>query len=402
MNKFWSRKSPATGILWVWLAGSFLQLPALAEQEASPQPPEPAATQFAYERDNGVIYRQGETDLWLGVRGQFRYNSSSTLLDTDSEALVDRSLSVNRARIKGGGRVFRRWLALYGEYDLEGAQWLDHRATVTVAGWLDIRVGQWKSEFSRERVNSSGEQQLVERSISNYWFTIDRQRGFSTSTRLGEGSAWDSRIWVQGLSGTGLNAPTEQGSGLLLGRWQWNPDGEELPFSGSDLERRSKRLSAVALAFVTGESRCTRFSSEGCGQLPGFADGDYDLDQFMLETALHHRGIGWEQELHFKRIRDERTGEITRLLGGYAQLGSFLNEWWPSVPAPLEVVGRVALVDPDTSAGGDRRSELTVGANWFFDRHRNKLSMDLSRLGGDALSGEGSQTRVRLQWEISL
>jgi hypothetical protein len=47
-------------------------------------------------------------------------------------------------------------------------------------------------------------------------------------------------------------------------------------------------------------------------------------------------------------------------------------------------------------------TELTVGANWFFDRHRNKLSMDLSWQDGNVLGGGGSQTRVRLQWEISL
>ena len=34
-----------------------------------------------------------------------------------------------------------------------------------------------ESDYNRERVDSSGKQQLVERSISNYWFTVDRQPG---------------------------------------------------------------------------------------------------------------------------------------------------------------------------------------------------------------------------------
>lgn len=360
------------------------------------------ALELDYERDRGLVIRQGETDLWLGLRGQFRYDDAATVLDTEEDALIGRSLTINRARLKGGGEVFRNWLAVYGEYDLVGSQWLDHRATVTVGGWLDIRLGQWKSEFSRERIISSGNQQLVERSISNYWFTIDRQRGFSTSTRLGEGTDWDSRIWIQALSGVGLNRSTEPDSGLLLGRWQWNPDGEPLPFSGSDLERRRQRLSSVALAFVTGDTACTRFSSEGCGQLPGFDEGRYELDQLMLETAFQHRGVSWQQELHFKRIRDEDSGAVTRMVGGYAQIGSFLNEWWPAVPAPLEIAARIALVDPDLGRGGDLSSELTLGANWFFEGHRNKLSVDVSRLRHDVtLPGERSH-RLRLQWEISL
>ena len=294
------------------------------------------------------------------------------------------------------------WLAAYGEYDLVGSKWLDYRATVSVAPWLDIRVGQWKSEFSRERINSSGKQQLVERSISNYWFTLDRQLGLSTSARFGAGTRWYSQFWVQALSGLGLNRATENGNGLLMLRWQLSPDGEVLPFSGSDLARRSERVSSLALAYVTGDSRCTRFSSDGCGQLPGFADGDYDLEQLMLETALQHRGISWEQELHFKRVRDEQTGAVTQLVGGYAQIGSFLNEWWPAIPAPLELAARFAIVDPNTDRSSDTNRELTLGANWFFSGHRNKLSLDLSWLEDDDLLDGGKQTRLRLQWEISL
>jgi len=395
-------RHPLAAVLWL------IALPLLASEDASEVASDDAGAQessnrtFAYEPDRGLVFRQGATDLWLGLRGQFRYNNTATELDTEEERLIDESFKVNRARIKGGGTVGAPWLAAYGEYDLVGSKWLDYRATVTVSGWLDIRVGQWKSEFSRERINSSGKQQLVERSISNYWFTLDRQRGFSTSARFGEGTRLDSRIWVQALSGLGLNRETERGKGLLMTRWQWNPDGEELPFSGSDLARSPERLSSLALAYVSGDSRCTRFSSDGCGQLPGFSDGDYDLEQLMLETALHHRGLGWEQELHYKRIRDERTGEVTRLVGGYAQLGSFLNDWWPKVPAPLELVARFALVDPDTDRSGDTNRELTLGANWFFAGHRNKLSLDLSWLEDDDLLDGGEQTRLRLQWEVSL
>ena len=371
-------------------------------RSAAPSEESDQSEGFAYERDRGLVYRQGDTDLWLGLRGQFRYNNTSTELDTDEPSLTDESLSVNRARIKGGGTVAVPWLDAYGEYNLVGSQWLDYRATVTVSGWLDIRLGQWKSEFSRERVNSSGKQQLIERSISNYWFTLDRQRGLSTSARFGAGSRLDSTFWVQALSGLGLNRATERGNGLLLLRWQWNPNGEVLPFSGSDLKRRAERLSSLALAYVSGDSRCTRFSSDGCGQLPGFADGDYDLEQLMFESAVQHRGLSWEQELHYKRIRDERTGEVTRLVGGYAQLGSFLNEWWPSVPAPLELAARLAIVDPNTDRSGDTNRELTLGANWFISGHRNKVSLDLSWLEDDDLLDGGNQTRLRLQWELSL
>ncbi len=357
-----------------------------------------------YERDRGLTFTSGETDLWLGVRGQFRFTTPSTSLDPESGTYHDddNPLSVNRARIKGGGTLVRDWISFYGEYNLKDSQWLDYRSTIAVNDWLDVRFGQWKSEFSRERYISSANQQLVERSISTYWFTLDRQRGLSTSARFGAGTRADLQIWIQALSGLGLNRATERDNGLIMARVQWSPDGEQLPFSGSDLKRREEPLRSLAVALVTGETQCSRFSSDGCGQLPGYQESEYDLDQLMFETGMHYRGLGWEQELHVKRVRDKVTGSSTTLVGGYMQFGSFLNEWLPRVPPPLEIVGRYALVDPDTGTSSDLQQEWTLGANWFFSGHRNKLSLDFTWLDTGNLFDHGSQTRLQLQWELSL
>ncbi len=374
----------------------------LASQAHSSDAPGPA--EIRYEPDRGLVFRQGETDLWLGLRFQPRLDTYGGTLVEAEDLLTDQdtTLELRRARIKGGGKVLRDWISVYTEYDVKSSLWLDYRGTVTVGGWLDIRFGQWKHEFTRERVISSGKQSLVDRSISNYWFGIDRHRGLSTSTRIDQGGRWDSRIWVQALTGTGHNASSERGQGLILARWQWNPAGKELAFSQSDIARSPEPISSIALAYVTGDTPCSRFSSSGCGQLPDFEAGDYELEQFLIETAIHHRGIGWEQELHFKKLTDEQTGRVTRMAGGYGQLGFFPNEWWPAAPAQLEIVGRMALVDPDTDEGSDLHQEWVLGANWFFNGHRNKLSFDVTRLDYEEPDLESSKLRFRLQWDVSL
>ncbi|MEM1305459.1 MAG: porin, partial [Planctomycetota bacterium] len=191
-------------------------------------------------------------------------------------------------------------------------------------------------------------------------------------------------------------------SGLALARWQWNPAGEVLPFSQSDLVRRPSPVSSIALATVFGRTPFTRFSGSGGGDLPGFDRGDYDLRQFLIETAWHYRGIAWQQELHWKDFEDRATGETTRLIGGYAQVGSFLNEWRPAIPPQLELVARGSLVDPDRSLNDNSQSEWTLGANWFINGHRNKLTADVSWLDVDSPAGDASQTRFRLQWELSI
>ena len=294
------------------------------------------------------------------------------------------------------------WFRIYSEYDFESDTLLDYRATATYEGWLSFRVGQWKSEYNRERIDSSGKQQLVERSLSNYWFTVDRQLGAGISPRLAQGTRADTRLWFEVLSGRGRGASFENGDVLLLGRIQWNPAGEELPFSQSDLKRRQRVLPSIAVAAISGDLPYTRFSSSGGGQLPGYEQGDYRLRQLLFETALHYRGLGWQQELHWKEVKDRSNGQTRELWGGYAQLGSFLNEWWSAVPAPLEFVGRLSYVDPDTPQRSDEHWEYTVAANWYFHGHRNKLTLDVSHLDFDEGAASGSENRLRLQWELSL
>lgn len=391
------------GGLWPTLASA--QAPA-EEPAAEGSEREPGAfDDFSY-GEKGLTYAPADsaTDLWIGLRFQMRADTHEGNLVTAADLREDpgTSLEFRRARLKGGGTLFFDWLDVYSEYNFPTEALLDFRATFKLNNQLSVRIGQWKSEFNRERVDSSGKQQLVERSIMNYWFTVDRQLGVSATTRLGEGTSADTKFWLEALSGTGRGGSIDAGKMLWLGRAQWNPMGKVLPFSQSDLKRREEPLSSIALAGIVGSTAYSRFSGSGGGNLPGLEEGDYDLSQLMFETAVHYRGLGWQQEVHWKRL-ESATDETTReLAGGYAQLGSFVNEWWPSLSPSLELVARYALVDPDRDQAGDTQQEWTLGANWFFNGHRNKLTVDYSWLDFEDPGEDATGQRLRLQWELSI
>ena len=95
---------------------------------------------------------------------------------------------------------------------------------------------------------------MAERSISNYWFAIDRQPDIALSGRLGCGTRGDSNWWVEYLSCQGRGGGWASGSRLWLARYQWNPRGKPLPFSQSDFEHRERVLTSVAVAMVEGET----------------------------------------------------------------------------------------------------------------------------------------------------
>lgn len=354
----------------------------------------------------GLEYKpaNSETSLWIGLRFQTRFDTYHGDLNSadDLEGEAGDEIDLRRGRIKGGGTLFADWLQVYSEYDFPSDTLLDYRVTATWRGWLSFRAGQWKSEFSRERIDSSGKQQLVERSISNYWFTVDRQRGLAASARLARGTRADTRVYLEYLAGQGLGGSFDSGRGLWLGRVQWNPSGTQLRFSQADLRRYDKPVPSIAFAVISGRSPHTRFSSDGGGDLPGYQVGDFDLRQYLVETALHYRGFGWQQELHFKRVTDRNTGAQREFMGGYAQLGSFIGEWWPAAPRQLELVGRFAAVDPDRDRAADKQYEWTVGVNWFINGHRNKITADYSWLDFNDPAQGASRSRFRLQWELSL
>ena len=355
---------------------------------------------FQYESADGNNF------LWFGVRLQTRYSDSA--IDHDdapgqpTESGTETKL--NRGRLKLGGHVLTPRFAVYTEYDFSKDQLLDLRVTYEVAKWLNIRVGQWKSEFNRERIDSSGAQQFADRSIATPWFTIDRQKGIVASGRLGAGTALDSSYWLGRLSGAGRGGDLDNADGLWMGRYQWNFTRRVLGFSQSDLGRRDKPAGSVAIAAVSGKSMYTQFSGAGGGQLPGFQNGQsdrYRIRQALFETAWQYQGFSWQQELHWKKVTDSVTNTEQKIVGGYVQAGMFFSEVWSSVPEPLEFALRYASVDPDGSDNNGIEREAMVAANWFFKGHRNKLTADISRIIRREVNDNETETRFRLQWDVS-
>lgn len=314
-----------------------------------------------------------------------------------------------RARFKAEGAVFRPWIEYSMEHDLVNNRLLTADVTIARFEGLQFKFGQWKANYSRERVDSSGKQQFAERSIVNRVFTLDRQKGAMVTGRLMKGTLGDSRYYGGVFSGTGrgISSRDERGrSPLLVARYQWNFLKRDVEHSQSDLAYHEKPAASLAFAAASNRGRYTRFSSSGGGQLEGFAAGDpgqYSIRQYLEETALKYRGFSYQQEFHWKRIIDNKNLRTTRLRGSYAQAGYFFHHLAPAIPKQLETAFRYAFVDRDTSAPDDLLQEFTFAVNWFFEGHSNKLTFDVSRLRLNQ-TGEPhlADTRYRAQWDITL
>ncbi|MGI9341310.1 MAG: porin [Gammaproteobacteria bacterium] len=341
------------------------------------------------------------------LRGQFRFSTLDVDADSDPASMRrdESDVSLNRARFKLGGHAFQPWMKYYTEYDFVSHYLLDLWIEPQPFEELGFRIGQYKVPYNRERFDSSGKQLFAERSVVTPPFTLDRQIGVTAMGRLFAGEGADSSYWVGVFRGTGRGGDGDGGSKpLVFGRWQWNVFRRVLPFSRSDISRRAKPAGSLALATASNRSAFTRFSSAGGGQLPGFDSGQkeqYDVDQAMGELAYMHRGFSVQSEYHWKRIDDRINSTSDELTGFYLDGGYFFSEIVDWMPEPLELIARYARVRPDDSRVATKQTEIAIGANWFFKGHRNKLTLDVTRLRETAGDVRNATWGTRLQWDVS-
>jgi phosphate-selective porin OprO/OprP len=365
-----------------------------------------------YNNEKGFEFRTKDNRFLLQIasRLQFRF---ATPEDQDPVSFNDftgdakTGFKINRARLKVGGHAFKPWLKYYWEYELSQSNLLNFQVMVEKWEWLKFQVGQFKLEYTRERRISSGEQQMVDRSVINRAFTLDRQQGVEIYGRLKGKKLADFNYWLGAFTGTGRgNTQNDDNQLMYFGRLQWNFTGVDLPFEGSDLEIHQKPTGILALNAATNQSPYTRFSQAGGGSLEGYENGQpgqYRVNQTNIETAFMYRGFSWQSELHRKEIIDKLNNNETDILHGYyLQAGYFFHqlfEWWPK---PLEFAMRNAAYRPNVEAAQTKKTETSAAFNWFFNGHKNKLTFETSYFTYDKSVNEpATELRFRVQWDVS-
>lgn len=349
--------------------------------------------------------------LQIQSRLQFRFSTPEDQDPVTFDDFTDQKTTefkINRARLKIGGHAYRPWIKYYFEYELSQSNLLNYTIKLEKLEWLRLQVGQWKVEYSRERLISSGEQQMIDRSVINRAFTVDRQQGIGVYGHLDGNGAADVSYWTAVLTGTGRGSTVNDDKHLMyFGRLQWNFLGPVLEFEGGDMEIHEQPSALIAVSAVTNRSPYTRFSQAGGGSLEGYENGlpgQYRVNQANVETAFMYKGFSWQSELHWKEIIDKLNNNETDVLQGYyIQAGYFVHEainWWPK---PLELAARNAGYNPNKEAEATKKRETSVVLNWFFNGHKNKVSFETSYFIYNKLSLERTdEWRFRVQWDISL
>jgi phosphate-selective porin OprO/OprP len=379
-----------------------LLVPTVVSAQTATRPSSPPAT-VDVGLGRGLTIRSSDETSTMNIRariqarGTARDNVDDTLPAT-SEALVRRMRLVFQGNALGPRFTYYIQLG-FSNLDTEADLRLPLRdAYMTWAPnrSVNVRVGQMKVPFSRQRVVSSSAQQMVDRSLVVTELNLDRDVGVQLFSKdlFGTGRLG----YALGLfGGDGRNRQGRTAGSLYTARLEAWPFGAFDDYVEGDLSR----LSAWRLAFganVAYNQNTNRPRSTIGDPYPA---GDFDYTHAGIDMLLKKRGCSAQFEWMYRKAdRDQQivtvNGAPTVITsrsgwGAYAQGGCL-------VTARTEVSGRLGHLAPTEgrTALFAATDELSLGIGYYVREHNLKLQTDYVHESATGLDTHHVRTQLQL------
>lgn len=347
--------------------------------------------------------------LRFRMQNRFVYNTKSTddFRQASAEAMVRRL----RLRLNGNLGNPRLFYAIQLGFSIEDMDGdvnslsniiRDALAEYRLSGRLTIGMGQGKLPGNRERVNSSGDLQLVERSLFNRTFNIDRD--FGAFFRYKGGKDW-SRFNIIGSmsSGSGRNVRDNSEGFCYTARVEFLPLGDFTSwgdyFQGDIVrEERPKVSIAIANAF-------NRNAIRTGSQIGAVMSEMKDINTTFADIIFKYRGFAWSAEGGVRRnsgsaLTTNLAGDPVFIFRGYGystQASYCTKKFWEGVVryTGIQPQDLVAYLTPS-------RRELTLGLTRYIRNHRVKLQSDVSYIEVMPKNGFAQSANFSFRFQIEV
>lgn len=379
----------------------------------------PLDARSAFEPGKGLVFtsRNGDFALETRLRAQFLYTVEAEEGEDGELGPATQGAELRRARLQFKGHFWGRDNQFKVELAVspkdvgvrDSANSTTPATSILLDWYLDLthyrdaslRVGQYKVPFNRQRVISSGDLQLVDRSIVNANFNVDRDIGLDLRSKNFLGLDL-LKYYLGVFTGEGRNTAHQSDFGMMyLGRVELLPMGPFKDYLEVDFERWATPKLSVGLGY--GHLDRTRFDRGILGSPP--ADGGTtDFHLFNADALLKYAGWSVFSEAVLRRgsrnpgNAEDETGQpigVAPALEGY---GAMLQTGYLLPRTRFEIAGRVGLVRPVGESTLAPQDEVGGGVSYYFARHAYKLQADYFLLTrGDQPTRETHQVRVQLQ-----
>ena len=331
----------------------------------------------------------------------------------------DHNFIVRRARLKFDGFAYSPKLKYKLELglsnrDISGANdfnrntpryILDAVIMWNFSGNWELWAGQTKLPGNVERVVSSANLQLVDRSLLNSRFNIDRDLGVQLRHETNLGGDFLMREKFAVSQGEGRNVTEGNEGGLqYTARLEFLPFGtfkSKGDYSQSDLKREAKPK--LMLGFTYNYNQDTVRERGFAGDYMIRTDGSiYETNQTTIfaDAMFKYNGFSFMGEYAKRTADDEIATELDGLTptGDLVLTGNALNlQAGYLFKSNYEIAARFTTLEYENVTGALPTEQYTLGVNKYVVGHKLKVQSDISYT---TLDGNDDNITFRLGFDI--
>ena len=364
------------------------------------------------------VSKDSTFSIKFAPRFQVRYNSTWNH-NGDLYESVEQNFLVRRSRLKFDGFAYSPKLRYKVELGLSNRDMsggndfnrntpryiLDAVIMWEFAKNWELWAGQTKLPGNIERVISSGDLQLIDRSLLNSRFTLDRDMGIQIRHKTNLGGDFLMREKFSLSQGEGRNVTEGNEGGLqYTGRIELLPFGtfkSKGDYTQSDLKREEtpKLMLSMTYNYNHGAVRERGFAGN---YMIRADDSIYETDQttIFIDAMYKHNGFSFMGEYAKRTAGDEIATEVDGVTptGDIVLTGNALNlQAGYLFKSNYEIAARFTTLEFEAVTGKEPTKQYTLGLNKFVVGHKLKVQSDLSYTSVD---GKDDKITFRLGFDF--
>ncbi len=368
----------------------------------------------------GILNFVGQDSTWsmkMGLRMQFLALAN---WESQDHKLInpESSFLIRRSRLKFDGFAFSPDLQYKIEFGLANSDMSGTSEFTSntpryiydaVLQWnfyknFVLWVGQTKLPGNRERVISSANLQLVDRSLLNAEFNIDRDVGMQLRHHFNLFNNFIVKEIFAFSQGEGRNVTTGNIGGYqYTGRVEllpWGDFEDEGDYFGGDLKREVNPKLSIGITYDYNNDAVKTASNMGDYMFTDSGFHETDISTLFIDTMFKYKGFSFMGEYAHRDAEDPvAENSDGTLTGDVVQVGNGLNlQAGYLFKNNLEVSGRYTNIELDSDiTGKNPEDQYTLGISKYIVGHKLKVQSDISYLSVD---NSNDELMYRLQFEI--
>ena len=368
----------------------------------------------------GIFNIKGENDSFsMNISARMQFLTSSTWIESDGGyGSPESNFLVRRSRLKFKGFAYDPKITYKLELglsnrDISGANEFTSNAPRYILDayvrWnfyknFTLQVGQGKLPGNIERVISSGDLAMVDRSLLNSRFNIDRDLGMQLRHHFKLSEKFIVKEIFAISQGEGRNITKGN-----LGGHQYTGRVEVLPFGnfkskgdyrGADLEREESPKLLVGVVYDINNDAVK--SRSNMGSYLETNEGFYqtDINTLFFDTHFKYRGFSIMAEYADRTADDPiAKNEDNSPTGDVVNVGDAFNfQMGYVLPSNIAITGRYTNVNfEEIVTAKNKISQYTLGLSRYVAKHKLKVQTDVTY---QTTATSNDQLVYRLQFDI--